>query len=1116
MIEKIKNITRKPLFWVLFVAIFGISVFFSIKYFSTAFPIVNVDIKMNRTQALEEAKKLAQKFNLGPQDFCQAASFKVDNATKIFVELEAGGKEAFVKMMKDNLYMPYSWVVRHFKEKEKNEAYIKFQPDGKPYGFIEIISEDKKGAKLSTEAAQNIAVKTATKTWKINLDQYKLVESSKVERPSTRIDHTFVYERTDKQIGKGFYQIKIVVSGDKVTQLSHFVKIPDNFFKKYSQMRSANESLAGAASLLVKLLYLLCGCLIGLFFLFKKGYVIWKAPVVAGILVAFGLFLESINKLPLAWMGYNTATSAYSFLFNYLIRAFMSFLYMMILYTISFMAAEGLTRVAFGDHIQFWKNWSKNNANSITVLGKTIAGYFLVGINIAIVIATYLFATKYLGWWIPSDEIVDPNVIANYFPWVTSITRSLGAGFWEECLFRAIPLAGAAIIGQRYGKRNLFIVIAMILQAIIFGAAHANYAAQPAYARLVELIIPSLIFGGVYLKFGLLVGIITHFTYDVVFFGLPVFIASYPGAWINKLIIILLTLIPLFIVLFACLRKRKLSEVKQKDLNASWSPPEQIESRKTYPKIIRKLFCFKPLVTILILALGIAGTSSWIYFTKFTHDATALNVTQNQAIQIAKKALTENGIKLSASWQALPLLAAKPNKLSYKFIWQSDQALYKKFLGSFLDNPRWVVRFVTFQGTVSQRSEEYRVFIDTNGRVFRIWHRIPEDRKGENLSEEKARIIAHGQLAQKFKLDPKKLKEVSAESEKKPDRKTWLFTFANEKIYPLKQGQARIAIKIDGNEVTDAYRYIKVPEKWERGEINKQSLRAILKTISYLLVLLLLTLAFIFASKGAYVFAKRAALFFAITLFLILTSSIGNKFLSLIAQFSPNKPFINQLFNKFSSIIISLIFTIGIISMIIGLVVRWKNKTFMKKDSITIAIGISLGIILMGMKALIYFWQPALNPLWPEFPIANYFTPFAVITKNLVNYALFTAIGILLAAAIDSIATIFQNRKIILYLILPILFIIAGISITGIYEIESIAFWLLSGTIIGIALLISYITVIRFDISFVPILVGIYFITEALEQAMFKAFNSSFISFVITAAIIFVLSIVWFKKLNKD
>ena len=57
----------------------------------------------------------------------------------------------------------------------------------------------------------------------------------------------------------------------------------------------------------------------------------------------------------------------------------------------------------------------------------------------------------------------------------------------EECVFRAVPLALGALIGARYGRRRLGIAIAFVLQAVVFGAAHANYPGFPAYSRLVEL-----------------------------------------------------------------------------------------------------------------------------------------------------------------------------------------------------------------------------------------------------------------------------------------------------------------------------------------------------------------------------------------------------------------------------------------------------------------------------------------------------------------------------------------------------------------------------------------------------------------------------------------------------
>ena len=91
----------------------------------------------------------------------------------------------------------------------------------------------------------------------------------------------------------------------------------------------------------------------------------------------------------------------------------------------------------------------------------------------------YFVAVRYLGWWSPSEALLHPDVLATYVPWLSAIANSLQAGFWEEALFRAVPLAGAALIGDRLGQRRLFLIVAFVVQALIFGAGHAPYPDSP-------------------------------------------------------------------------------------------------------------------------------------------------------------------------------------------------------------------------------------------------------------------------------------------------------------------------------------------------------------------------------------------------------------------------------------------------------------------------------------------------------------------------------------------------------------------------------------------------------------------------------------------------------------
>src|SRR4030095_8440700 len=204
------------------------------------------------------------------------------------------------------------------------------------------------------------------------------------------------------------------------------------------------------------------------------------------------------------------------------------------------------------------------------VLGRTTIGYLLVPIFVAYEVALYLFATRTLGWWTPSEALFNPDVLAAHAPWFSAIARSFQAGFWEEALFRAVPIAGAALIGDRLVQRRLWIVMAFVAQAIIFGAGHAPYPTQPAYARPVELVIPSIGFGLFYLRFGLLPGIILHFAFDAVWFALPIFAATASGIRVQQIMVVAMIFVPLWIVLI----RRIVAPGVPEDvpLNASWHP----------------------------------------------------------------------------------------------------------------------------------------------------------------------------------------------------------------------------------------------------------------------------------------------------------------------------------------------------------------------------------------------------------------------------------------------------------------------------------------------------------------------------------------------------------------
>src|SRR5436853_7908476 len=103
---------RKPAFWLLFGLVSAGAALYALRHFSVAFPLVSVDIRMDRKTALDTARTLAARYAWPPARFDQAASFDVDQQVQNFIELEGGGKDALRRIIAEHTYAPYTLTVR--------------------------------------------------------------------------------------------------------------------------------------------------------------------------------------------------------------------------------------------------------------------------------------------------------------------------------------------------------------------------------------------------------------------------------------------------------------------------------------------------------------------------------------------------------------------------------------------------------------------------------------------------------------------------------------------------------------------------------------------------------------------------------------------------------------------------------------------------------------------------------------------------------------------------------------------------------------------------------------------------------------------------------------------
>jgi hypothetical protein len=1095
---------KRPAFWILLGLIALAATAATVHYFPQAFSIVALDITMTRERALADARAIAARDRLGPADFRQAASFALDSDAQTFVELEGGGKAAFTAMLRDGLYAAYTWRVRHFREGETNETLVRFTPDGRPYGFVETLKEDAPGAALDAAEARRRAEADAAARWHVDLAPFVLVEQGQEQRPGGRVDHTMTYERSAPLLGEGRHRLRLVVAGDRLTEVSRFIQIPEAFTRRYGAMRSANEAIGIGSLVGMVLLYVVGGIGVGLFFMLRSRYVLWRQAAVWGVVVGSMQALATLNEWPLMWMTYDTAVPRTTFIAGQVATLVATVVGFSAFMALSFTAAETLGRRAFGHHPQFWRVWSKGPGSSTTILGHTAAGYLLVAVFFAYDVGLYVIATRVFGWWTPSEALLHPDVLATYVPWLSAIANSLQAGFWEECLFRAVPLAGAALIGDRFGKRGLFLTIAFVVQAVIFGAGHAPYPTQPSFARPVELLIPSIGFGLLYVYLGLLPGIVLHFAFDVVWFALPIFLSDAPGIWLQKVMVILMTFVPLWVVLWRRRQAGAWTTLAAADRNAAWTPPTAAEPEEAAPVIVDR--GLSPLVTRAWLAIGAVSIAACIWAVAHQERGPMFAITRTEAATIARAAVAARGATLGPQWRIMP--APDPGSggpREFVSVTSGDERR-RQLVGKYLPDARWNVRIATYEGDVAERAEEWRVFVTRTGQVLRVEHTLPEARAGATLDESTARARAAALIKNEFGLDVANghAREVSARPARRKARTDWTFTYADTSLPPLAQGELRIDVELAGDELASVRRFVFVPEAWERGQRAAETRNFIVRVIVGVVFGGLLVSA---AVGGVVAWSRRKytpRLFFAaagIMLVVTLTSAI-NAWPATQAAMPTEIPLAIQILGAIGVGLVALVITSSLAGLALGAQPARLTGSSTLPDGEALLLGGAAGAFGAALLALAGSLR---TPAWAEAvnigAVGSFVPALAVALDPLAGFLTRAAVLLSLLVSVHHVTLGWTRRR-----------ALAGASVAfvgflgaGAPAGSPLAGWIAAGLLLAAGLLVAYTTLLRADLTLIPIALGtlmaIGVLIRGAERAFPGALPGAIAAAVLTAAL---------------
>jgi hypothetical protein len=764
-----------PLYLVLAVA----GVVIALLLTGETFPAATIDLTVGRQEAEERALAFLAERGVTPDGRWRAVSFATDRAQDYLTA--AVGLEGLQALSEQDLNLA-RWRVRLFTPLDPEEWSVEVSSrTGRIVGFRHTLREEAPGASLDYFAARERALAALPGSLVPDL---RLVGYTRTERPA-RADHRFVWEQPALQRGEATYRYAVTVQGDAAGAREEYYQLPASWDRQASWHLRRGVLLSWVGWTLT--MGLAAG--LGLAWLWAAGRGILRLRFAAITLASCAVvsLLTGLNSLPLLLRSYPVEASPAAYLFQQLGGYAGALVAVAGTVVLGGMAGEALLWRRSGGRLSLSRALTPAGLVSRPVVRGLLVGICVGAAQLGYVTLFYWAGRRWLGVWYPVFPEYN-DLLTTPLPWLYALATGLLPAAGEELLFR---LGGITLIRRATGMRNL----AVAVTAVVWASLHATYSQQPFYIRVLELSVVGVIFGVLFLRYGIMASVAAHYTYNAAV-TLPLILA---GDWaaraggalaVGAMALLLIPALARRVRGGALLGEETLADPLPSDAPARGSPGadegETSENRGAPLAVSRTrgLLVAALGAAVLLLALAVLPAPPALDRPLTRAEAVAASVEAAAGVGQPTDGL------FGGAWPVDGLVNVDARYLAeHPGAEDPESAIGRLGLRS-----SWYVRLSGWD-----RDDPLVVWLDAEGRLLAMQRTLPDDAPGATLPEAEARGLAES-LLRRQGIEPAEWRLVDTAVITRPQRLDHTFTW--ELAQPLGEaGWPRVTVGVQGERV---------------------------------------------------------------------------------------------------------------------------------------------------------------------------------------------------------------------------------------------------------------------------------------------------------------------------